>query len=379
VHALLDGRDTPPTSAAGFVADLEHRLAAAHPDARIATVGGRYYGMDRDKRWDRTAAAYDAMVHGVGRHAPTPAAAIAEARARGETDEFVRPTVIDGDAVIHVNYRADRARQLTHALADPEFDAFDRAAHGPLPRDLVVVTLTSYEAGLPVEVAFPPEIWQSLAEAFSKAGWRQFHVAETEKYAHVTYFFNGGREEVWPGEERLLVPSLKVATYDLAPEMAAAGITDGLVEAIASGAYDFIATNYANADMVGHTGDWDATIRAVATIDACLARVIGAIDDLEAHDPSGPGAALLITADHGNADQMRDAAGNPVTAHSLNPVPIVLTGRAARGRALHDGILADVAPTILDLAGLPTWPGVTGRSLLRPVLPSPGSSDRGGA
>jgi 2,3-bisphosphoglycerate-independent phosphoglycerate mutase len=308
----------------------------------------------------------------VGERAPSAEAAVALAYARGENDEFVRPTVIDGvdgrvrdgDAVIHCNFRADRARQLTHALADPAFSGFDRTRFGAVPRDLLVVTLTAYEAGLPVEVAFPPEEAHSLSAELSAHGWRQFHVAETEKYAHVTYFFNGGREAPWPGEDRLLVPSQKVATYDLEPEMSASGVTDALVDAIRSGAYDFIVANYANADMVGHTGIWEATVRAAETLDTCLARVVAAIDDVEAADPTGPGAALIVTADHGNADEMRDAEGNPVTAHSLNPVPIVLYGRVARGRTLRDGVLADVAPTILDLAGLAPWPGVTGRSLL---------------
>ncbi len=374
VHALLDGRDTPPRSADGFVPDLERRLAVVHPRARIATVGGRYYGMDRDKRWERTATAYDAMVHGVGERAASPEAAIRDAYARGENDEFVRPTVIegfdgrirDGDAVVLCNYRADRARQLTHALADRDFDGFSRSANGPVPRGLLVVTLTAYETGLPVEVVFPPEVAHSLSEELSRQGWRQFHVAETEKYAHVTYFFNGGREAPWPGEERLLVSSPRVATYDLAPAMAAEGVTDALVAAITSGEWDFIVANYANADMVGHTGDWAATIYALEIIDASLARVVSAVESGDARDPDGPGAALLITADHGNADQMLDANGDPLTAHSLNPVPIVLVGRAAAGRTLHDGVLADVAPTILELAGLVPWPDVTGRPLLDP-------------
>jgi 2,3-bisphosphoglycerate-independent phosphoglycerate mutase len=286
------------------------------------------------------------------------------------------PTVIDGhdgplrddDAIVHANFRADRARQLTHALTDgPGFDGFDRTspAGRPAPRDLLVVTMTEYEEGLPVHVAFPPETARSLAQAFSEAGWRQFHVAETEKYAHVTYFFNGGIEAAWPGEERLLVPSPKVATYDLLPAMSAPGVTDALVEAIASGAYDFIVANYANPDMVGHTGVWDATIEALAVIDACLARVVAAVGAVVDVDPDGPGALLAITADHGNADELRDATGAPVTAHSLNPVPFVLVGRSLAGRSLADGVLADVAPTLLELAGLPPWPGVTGRSLLR--------------
>jgi 2,3-bisphosphoglycerate-independent phosphoglycerate mutase len=339
--------------------------------------------MDRDKRWDRTARGYPAIVHGVGERAPSPLAAVEAGYARGENDEFIQPTVVDGidgrvrdgDPIVHANFRADRARQLTHALADPVFDAFDRTGPEgrPAPRDLLVVTMTEYESGLPVAVAFPPEEVPSLAEAVSGAGWRQFHVAETEKYAHVTYFFNGGREAPWPGEERLLVPSPKVATYDLQPEMSAVGVTDALVEAIGSGRYDLIVANYANPDMVGHTGVWDATIRALATVDACLARVATAVQAVDRDEPDRPGALLLVTADHGNADEMRDEGGAPVTAHSLNPVPILVAGRAVDGRRLHDGVLADVTPTILELAGLPPWPGVVGRSLLEPVLPSDGS------
>jgi len=376
VHALLDGRDTPPRSAVAFVIDLEARLADAHPDARIATLGGRYYAMDRDKRWERVAKGYDAIVHGVGVRATAPIDAIEAGYARNENDEFLTPTVIDGidgrvrdgDPIVHANFRADRARELVHALTDPDdaFTGFDRAANGPRPRDLLVVTMTEYEAGLPVEVAFPPEEVRSLAHAASDAGWKQFHVAETEKYAHVTYFFNGGREAPLPGEERRLVPSPKVATYDLQPEMSAPGVTDALVEAIGSDRYDLIVANYANADMVGHTGVWDAAIRAVETLDACLGRVIEAVADLDARDPSGAGSLLAITADHGNADEMRNDAGQPVTAHSLNPVPIVLVGRSVDGRRLRDGVLADVAPTLLELAGLPRWDGMTGRSLLIP-------------
>jgi 2,3-bisphosphoglycerate-independent phosphoglycerate mutase len=379
VHALLDGRDTPPSSGLGFVGDLETRLGAAHPGARIVSVGGRYYGMDRDKRWERTERGYDAIVHGEAAYdAPSAVAAIEAAYARGETDEFVVPTVIDADGgpirvedrdpIVHLNFRADRARQLTHALADGhDFDGFDRRSPSgrPAPDDLLVVTMTSYEDGLPVLVAFPPETARSLAQAFSEAGWRQFHVAETEKYAHVTYFFNGGVEAPWPGEDRRLVPSPKVATYDLQPEMSASGVTDALVDAIRSGTYDFIVANYANPDMVGHTGVWEATIAALRTIDGCLARVVDAVGDVETAGTDGPGAILAITADHGNADQLRDAIGAPVTAHSLNPVPFVLIGRSVAARRLTDGVLADVAPTLLELAGLPGWPGITGMSLLR--------------
>ncbi|HSL77687.1 MAG TPA: 2,3-bisphosphoglycerate-independent phosphoglycerate mutase, partial [Candidatus Limnocylindrales bacterium] len=377
VHALLDGRDTPPSSALGFIHDLEDRLALAHPGARVASVGGRYYAMDRDTRWERTEAGYDAIVHGEAAYRAASATdAIEAAYARGETDEFVVPTVIDGgsgplddhDAIVHLNFRADRARQLTHALADgPDFVGFDRRSPSgrPAPDDLLIVTLTEYEAGLPVLVAFPPETAHSLAQAFSEAGWRQFHIAETEKYAHVTYFFNGGIEAPWPGEDRLLVPSPKVATYDLQPEMSARGVSDALVDAIRSGDYDFIVANYANPDMVGHTGVWDATIAALEAIDGCLDRVVDAVAAVESADPDGPGAILAITADHGNADDLRDEIGAPVTAHSLNPVPLVLIGRSVKGRSLADGVLADVAPTLLELAGLPRWDGITGHSLLR--------------
>jgi 2,3-bisphosphoglycerate-independent phosphoglycerate mutase len=376
LHALLDGRDTPPRSAIPFVEDLERRLAAAHPDARIASVGGRYYAMDRDQRWERIARGYEAIVHGIGERAPSATAAIEAAYARGENDEFVAPTVIDGvdgrvrdgDPIVHANFRADRARQLIHALADPDgtFQGFDRDANGPRPRDLLVVTMTEYEAGLPVEVAFPPEEVRSLAHAASDAGWRQFHVAETEKYAHVTYFFNGGREAPLPGEDRRLVPSPKVATYDLQPAMSAPGVTDALVEAIASDRYDFIVANFANPDMVGHTGVWPAAVSAVEVVDACLGRIVATLAELDRR-PGVAGSLLAITADHGNADQMRDEAGHPVTAHSLNPVPILLAGRSVEGRHLRDGVLADVAPTLLELAGLPRWEGMTGESLLLPI------------
>jgi 2,3-bisphosphoglycerate-independent phosphoglycerate mutase len=374
VHGLLDGRDTPPRSAIEFVPDLETRLKAVHPDAKIATIGGRYYAMDRDKRWERTQKGYDAIVHGVADfHAPSATAAVEAGYARGENDEFIVPTVIDGvdhgtiadgDAVLHCNFRADRARQLSHALADADFTGFDRSAAGPIPRDILYATMTSYEADLPVQVVFGPEVVPSLAEAVSKAGWTQFHVAETEKYAHVTYFFNGGREEPWPGEDRKLIPSLKIATYDLQPSMAAAGVCDALVEAISGGKYDLIVANFANPDMVGHTGVWDATVKACETVDGCLGRVADAILAVGAGDPAAPGAVLLITADHGNADEMKDEAGNPITKHSLNPVPLLGIGRYLDGKRLEDGRLADVTPTILDIGGLKPWPGVTGHSLI---------------
>jgi 2,3-bisphosphoglycerate-independent phosphoglycerate mutase len=263
--------------------------------------------------------------------------------------------------VIHANFRADRARELTHALADATFDAFDRTspAGRPAPSPSVV-TMTAYEGGLPVAVAFPPEVVPCLAGAASEAGWRQLHVAETEKYAHVTYFLNGGREAPFEGEVRMLVPSPKVATYELQPEMSAAGVADALIGGIATGEFDLLVANFANPDMVGHTGHWDATVTAVETVDACLGRIVDALAPLD-----GSGALLVITADHGNADAMRTPEGDPVTAHSLNPVPILMAGMAVEGRRLADGVLADVAPSLVELAGLPRWPGMAGSSLLR--------------
>jgi 2,3-bisphosphoglycerate-independent phosphoglycerate mutase len=374
LHGLLDGRDTPPRSADRFLPDLETRLHAAQPAARIATIGGRYYGMDRDQRWERTAAWYEAMVNRTGMDTMPAASAgdaLAAAYLRGENDEFVRPTLIAGvdgrlrssDVVVHFNFRADRARQLTHALVDRDFDGFDRGPEPPFP---TVVTLTEYESGLPVQVAYPPMVVASLAEVVSGLGWRQFHVAETEKYAHVTYFFNGGVEDPWPGEGRMLVPSPKVATYDLQPQMSAAAVTDEIVTAVASAEYDLIIANFANPDMVGHTGMWDATVEACGFLDGCLGRVADAVSEADAASVAagGPGAILAITADHGNADVMKDIDGDPVTKHSLSPVPFLLAGSTVRGRRLRDGVLADVAPTLMALAGLPLAPGMTGHSLL---------------
>ena len=361
LHPFTDGRDTPPRSADGFLRALQSRLTGR---ATVGTVCGRYYAMDRDRRWERTNLAWDAIVHGEGRHAGSAEEAIKDAYARGENDEFIVPTVIqgtphlaDGDAVVHLNFRADRARQLTQALALDDFDAFDR---GERPRDLSVTTLTEYQVPdeLPVAVAFPPLQIDSLAAYLSRLGLRQFHVAETEKYAHVTYFFNGGVEAPLPGEERVLVPSRRdVPTYDLAPEMSAAPITDELVSAIGSGTYDFVIANYANPDMVGHTGVWDASVQAAEVIDGCLARVRDAV--------MRAGGALLVTGDHGNIEEMRDEEGNPQTKHTTSAVPLVLVAAGVEHAQLDDGILADVAPTICDLMGLTPGPQMTGHTLLK--------------
>jgi 2,3-bisphosphoglycerate-independent phosphoglycerate mutase len=320
--------------------------------------------MDRDQRWERTALAWEAIMHGQGVQAASAEAAVLEAYMRDESDEFIRPTVIgsftgiaDGDAVIHLNFRADRARQLTGALALDDFTAFDR---GWRPSDLSVTTLTEYQTRdeLPVAVAFPPLKIDSLAAYLARLGLRQFHVAETEKYAHVTYFFNGGVEEPMPGEDRLLVASRRdVATYDLAPDMSAEPITEALVAAIGSGDYDFIVANYANADMVGHTGVWEAAIRAAEVLDGCLARVTAAV-------LASPGA-LIVTGDHGNIEEMRDENGAPQTKHTTSPVPFLLVGRGLAEVTVGDGILADVAPTICALMSLAPTPSMTGHNLIR--------------
>ncbi|HEX2141412.1 MAG TPA: 2,3-bisphosphoglycerate-independent phosphoglycerate mutase [Candidatus Limnocylindria bacterium] len=360
LHAFTDGRDTSPRSADVFLPALESRLAGR---AIVATVSGRFYAMDRDRRWERTALAWEALVHGAGERAAGGTQAIAAAYARGEGDEFIRPTVVDtydgmrdSDVAVHLNFRADRARQLTRALALDGFDGFDR---GRRPAELYVATLTEYQARdeLPVPVAFPPLEIDSLAAYLSRLGRRQLHLAETEKYAHVTYFFNGGVEAQLPGEERRLIPSRRdVPTYDLAPEMSAPGITDALLEAIGSGTYDFIIVNYANPDMVGHTGVWDAAVQAAEVVDGCLDRVSSAV--------LAAGGALVITADHGNIEEMRDEAGAPQTKHTTSPVPLLLVAEAWRAARLRDGILADVAPTLCELMGIEVPPQMSGRSLI---------------
>jgi 2,3-bisphosphoglycerate-independent phosphoglycerate mutase len=360
VHAFLDGRDTPPQSARASLEKLQAKCAALG-NARIATIGGRYYAMDRDKRWERVKLAYAAITDA---DAPFTAAnavdALAAAYARGETDEFVKPTVVgagakvaDGDAIVYMNFRADRARQLTQAFVDPRFAGFER------PRRIALsafVTLTEYSADLPVTaVAFAPQsLSNSLGEYLATLGLRQLRIAETEKYAHVTFFFSGGREEPFAGEDRILVPSPKVATYDLKPEMSCPEVTDKLVAAIRSGEYDFIVCNIANADMVGHTGKLDAAIQAAEAVDAALGLLRAAIADA--------GGEMLITADHGNFEQMLADDGQPHTQHTVGPVPLVHVGRKA---TLAHGALRDLAPTVLALMGLAQPAEMTGHSLVR--------------
>jgi 2,3-bisphosphoglycerate-independent phosphoglycerate mutase len=365
VHAFLDGRDMPPKSAAASLRALEDACHAAG-NAAIATVCGRYYAMDRDQRWDRVRRAWDAIVDARSElHVPDAETALEEAYARGETDEFVLPTVIgdgarveDGDAVVFMNFRADRARQLTAAFVDPVFDGFGDAGEGVRrPRLSRFVCLTEYDAKLPAPVAFPPDdLHDTLGELVSARGMTQLRIAETEKYAHVTFFFGGGREAPYPGEERILVPSPKVATYDLQPEMSVAEVTGKLVDAIRAQRFDLVVCNLANPDMVGHTGDLAAAIRAAEAVDAAIGDIVGAVRAVH--------GALVITADHGNLEMMRDpATGQPHTAHTVGPVPLVYVGEREGVRLRAGGALRDVAPTVLDLMQLPVPAAMTGRSL----------------
>ncbi|HEX3499802.1 MAG TPA: 2,3-bisphosphoglycerate-independent phosphoglycerate mutase [Stellaceae bacterium] len=366
VHAFLEGRDTPPRSAKGFVEKL---LADLHDreKIRIATVSGRYYAMDRDKRWDRVEKAYRAFVDAQGEMAPNAVAAIEQGYSAGLNDEFILPTVIgqyggmtDGDGVIVGNFRADRVRETLAALLDPTFSGFPRSR---IVRFAASSGLTEYSADLKpfLSALFPPEdLRETFGEVVSQAGLHQLRIAETEKYAHVTFFFNGGRETPFPGEERILVPSPKVATYDLQPEMSAFEVTDRLVEAIQSGRFDVVVLNYANADMVGHSGNLGAAIKAVEAVDACLGRLAQAVERA--------GGSLLITADHGNAEMMRDPqTGQPHTAHTTNPVPLVLVNPPPAITGLEDGRLADIAPTLLAIVGLQQPAAMTGHSVLRPA------------
>jgi 2,3-bisphosphoglycerate-independent phosphoglycerate mutase len=361
VHAFTDGRDTPPSSALGYVQGLESGLADT--GGEIGTVSGRYYAMDRDAHWERIAKAHAALVSGVGHKAASAREAIEQAYARGETDEFISPTVIerpdrprrgiaDGDAAVFFNFRADRARQLTRALTDPEFRDFERDK----PPSLHFVCFTRYKKQFTLPVAFPPLVLtEILASVWAEHGIRNLRVAETEKYAHVTYFFNGGIEQPFPGEERVLVPSWRGATYDLHPQMSAGEIARVATEAIRGSTFGALVVNFANADMVGHTGKLPETVKAIEILDGCLERLESAC--------ARSGAALLMTADHGNAEQMLDPeTGEPHTAHTTNPVPFVLCGDGS-SPLRSGGTLADVAPTILALQGLPIPKEMTGRDL----------------
>ena len=361
VHAFTDGRDTPPQSAA---ADVKRLIAALPKSVAIASVCGRYFAMDRDKRWDRVEKAYDAIADAVGPNFADAPAAIADAYAHKKFDEFIVPAVIgdyrgmkDGDGVLCFNFRADRVREILGALLDPDFSGFARKR---VVTFAAAVGMAQYSDALDKLMAtiFPPQTLHNiLGEVVAEAGRTQLRMAETEKYPHVTYFLNGGHEEPYAGEDRIMVPSPKVATYDLQPEMSAPELTDKAVAAIASGKYDLIVLNFANPDMVGHTGSLPAAIKAVETVDAGLGRIAAAVENA--------GGALLVTADHGNCEMMRDpATGGPHTAHTTNPVPLLLVG--ARNRALKgEGRLADIAPTLLELMDLPKPKEMTGASLLR--------------
>ena len=356
VHCFLDGRDVSPTSGKGFVQELQDKCAQLGV-GRIATVMGRYYAMDRDKRWERVQMAYDAMVYGEGHHSSDPVAAVAESYANGVTDEFVEPVVIDpdgtisdNDSIIFFNYRPDRAREITRAIVDPDFDGFAREFF-----PTTYVCNTEYDASMPnVLVAWPRiAVKNGLGEYLSSMGMTQLRIAETEKYAHVTFFFNGGVEKQYPGEDRVLVPSPKVATYDLQPEMSAVEVCDKCVERIESGAYDVIILNFANCDMVGHTGVLEAAVKAVETVDTCVGRVVDATLKM--------GGIAMVTADHGNAEDMKQPDGSPMTAHTTNLVPFILCGA---GTELRPGRLADIAPTILDVMGLACPEEMDGKTLI---------------
>lgn len=360
VHCFLDGRDVPPRCANQYIKALQNHMNTLGI-GEIATICGRYYAMDRDKRWDRVEKAYDAMTLGHGFETATGCAAVDSAYEREENDEFVQPsvtgagTVNDGDAIIMYNFRPDRAREITRAFADPAFDGFVRKK---TVKNLKYVCMTQYDASMPgVEVAFPPQtLVNTFGDYIASLGLSQLRIAETEKYAHVTFFFNGGVEAPAPKEDRILVPSPKVPTYDLQPEMSAPEVTAQVLSQIAEEKYDCIILNFANADMVGHTGIMNAAVKAVETLDTCVPQIVDAV--------LAKGGQILLTADHGNADCMTDEAGNTVTAHSLFPVPLVHI--AGEPKELSDGgKLCDIAPTLLDLMGLKKPAEMTGRSLVK--------------
>ena len=360
LHCFMDGRDVPPTSGIEFIAALQQKIKELGL-GQIATVSGRYYAMDRDNRWERVKLAYDAIVNGKGNKGPDPVAVMQKSYDAGVTDEFIVPTVVTegagikaGDSVIFFNFRPDRARELTRTLVDPDFAGFEREK-GFFP--LTYISMTQYDATMPnVEVAYRPEsLANTLGEYLSRLGKTQLRIAETEKYAHVTFFFNGGVEAPYEGEDRVLIPSPKVATYDLQPEMSAYAVTDEAVRRIESGRYDVIILNYANCDMVGHTGVFEAAVKAVEAVDTCLGRLLAALEKA--------GGRAFLTADHGNADQMADENGAPFTAHTTNPVPFVAIG-FGDVKLRSGGRLADIAPTMLQAMGLPQPEEMTGRSLL---------------
>lgn len=360
VHAFLDGRDVPPRSAGDYLRELEGKCKEIGV-GEIASISGRYFAMDRDRRWERIKRAYDALVHGEGLHAQTALEALSLSYERGEVDEFVQPTIVDpgfapvadDDSVIFFNLRSDRARQLTRAFIQVDFDEFDR---GPKPPRPSFVCLTEYDATFMAPVAFPPQSLPNvLADVISRNGMRQFHTAETEKYAHVTFFLNGGVEEAKPGEERLLVPSPKIATYDHQPAMSAPEVAEVVCHAVATGVYDVVFVNFANCDMVGHTGIIEATVKAVETVDTAIGRVVGCVREHMGE--------CFILADHGNAEQMVEHGEKPWTAHTPNPVPFIyVTDKEARLR--NSGRLADVAPTALQVLGLKQPSEMTGKSLI---------------
>jgi 2,3-bisphosphoglycerate-independent phosphoglycerate mutase len=369
IHAITDGRDTRPTEGKETLQKIQAYIDQVGI-GRIVTLSGRYYAMDRDRRWDRIQKAYEVMTNDGPGNGRTAVEVLAEAYSNGKTDEFLPPVRIApgaveaGDGVIFFNFRPDRARQLTQALIDPDFDGFER----PLIQPLHFLTFTQYDPSFPVAVAFTPQnLSNILGEVVAQHGLKQLRTAETEKYAHVTYFFNGGIEDPFPGEDRELIPSPMVPTYDLAPAMSAQEVTEGAIAAIQKQVYSLVVVNYANPDMVGHTGNIDATVQALETVDRCLGQLLESV--IQA------GGTILITADHGNAEYMRDEAGNPWTAHTTNPVQFILVegeGRKIPGHGTDvalrsDGCLADIAPTILEILGLPQPPEMTGRSMIQPV------------
>ena len=359
VHCFMDGRDVPPSSGKDYVKELMEKLDEIGV-GKIATVMGRYYAMDRDNRWERVEKAYAAMVYGEGLEADCPLCAMQNSYDNDVTDEFVVPTVVKGaqpieagDSVIFYNFRPDRAREITRTLVDPDFSGFERKK-GFFP--LTYVCMTQYDATMPnVEVAYKPEsLENTFGEYISNKGLTQLRIAETEKYAHVTFFFNGGVEKQYPGEDRILVKSPAVATYDLQPEMSAYEVTDKMVEAVKSGKYDALILNYANCDMVGHTGVFEAAVKAVEAVDTCVGRVVEAVKEM--------GGCVLLTADHGNADKMVDTDGEPFTAHTTNPVPFCVINHPCQLR--EGGRLADIAPTMLKVLGLPQPAEMTGESII---------------